>query len=194
MLLLIDNYDSFTHNLADYFAQQGQKVIVKRHDEMSVERIKLMGPEFLVISPGPCTPNEAGISLAAIEYFKETLPILGVCLGHQAMGQAFGGKVVQAKKIQHGKTSHIYHQGSELFRDIPNPTSVTRYHSLVLDPGSIADSFEITAWSHDEKGERQDVMAIQHKTLPLYGVQYHPESVLTEHGHEVIKNFLSCAS
>ncbi|TDF36653.1 aminodeoxychorismate/anthranilate synthase component II [Alteromonadaceae bacterium M269] len=190
MLLLIDNYDSFTHNLADYFAQQGQDVVVKRNDELSIELISEMSPDYLVISPGPCTPNEAGISLSAIDYFKESLPILGVCLGHQALGQVFGGEVIQANRIQHGKTCDVYHDGSTLFAGVPNPTLVTRYHSLALAPDSISGHFHITAWSHDEDGNRQDVMAIQHKHLPLYGVQYHPESVLTEHGHEVIRNFL----
>ncbi len=193
MLLLIDNYDSFTHNLADYFTQQGQAVVVKRNDEVSVKQINEMDPEYLVVSPGPCTPNEAGISLKAIEYFKDRLPILGVCLGHQALGQVFGGRVVQANQIQHGKTSQIYHGATNLFNGIPSPTRVTRYHSLVLEPASIHDAFNVTAWSHDEQGKPQDVMAIQHKTRPLFGVQYHPESVLTEHGHEVIKNFLSCS-
>lgn len=191
MLLLIDNYDSFTHNLADYFAQQGQYVVVKRNDEMSVDQIGDLNPDYLVISPGPCTPDDAGISLAAIQHFKESLPILGVCLGHQALGQVFGGKVVQANQILHGKTSQVHHDASSLFCDIPNPTRVTRYHSLVLDPLSIQQAFNITAWSHNNEGAPQDVMAIQHKTLPLFGVQYHPESVLTEHGHNVIKNFLN---
>ena len=193
MLLLIDNYDSFTHNLAHYFEQRGQNVVVKRNDEISIEQITQMEPEYLVISPGPCTPNQAGISLAAVEYFKDKLPILGVCLGHQTLGQVYGGHVLQAKKIQHGKTCEIYHDNSALFVDIPNPTRVTRYHSLALRPDSIAEHFDITAWSHDEIGNKQDVMAIQHKSLPLFGVQYHPESVLTEHGHEVIKNFLNAS-
>ncbi len=191
MLLIIDNYDSFTHNLADYFTQQGQVVVVKRNDEISIQQIREMEPDYLVISPGPCTPNDANIALAAIESFKDSLPILGVCLGHQALGQVFGGQVVQANQIRHGKISQVYHDDSALFQGIPNPTRVTRYHSLVLEPSSIESVFNITAWSHDEKGRPQDVMAIQHKTLPLFGVQYHPESVLTEHGHEVICNFLN---
>lgn len=200
MLLLIDNYDSFTHNLARYFIELGQEVIVRRNDEISCDQITTLNPEYLVLSPGPCTPDTAGITLEAIKTFAGKLPILGVCLGHQAIGQAFGANVIRAQQIKHGKTSHIYHKGFALFNQVNNPFTATRYHSLVLDRDSIPEDFIVTAWSLigtsdetplDAEIEQQEVMAIEHKTLPIFGVQFHPESLLTEFGHRILFNFLN---
>ncbi|MGL5335361.1 MAG: anthranilate synthase component II [Enterovibrio sp.] len=189
MILLIDNYDSFTHNLYLYFCELGQEVLVKRNDEISLEQIAAMAPTHLVISPGPCTPNEAGISLNAIERFSGKMPILGVCLGHQALASSFGGKVVRARKAMHGKTSMIKHDGQGLFVGLKNPLQVTRYHSLIVEPSSLPKSFKISAWS-EKDGEFEAIMAIEHKTLPLFGVQFHPESILSEQGHDLLANFL----
>lgn len=200
MLLLIDNYDSFTHNLARYFIELGQEVIVRRNDDISCEQITTLNPKYLVLSPGPCTPDSAGITLEAIKTFAEKLPILGVCLGHQAIGQAFGANVIRAQQIKHGKTSRIYHKGSALFNQVNYPFTATRYHSLVLDKDSIPEDFIVTAWSlfstNEETPlgaeiEQQEVMAIEHKTLPIFGVQFHPESLLTEFGHRILFNFLN---
>ncbi|CAI1132564.1 aminodeoxychorismate synthase component II [Serratia liquefaciens] len=189
MLLLIDNYDSFTYNLYQYFCELGTEVLVKRNDELQLADIERLAPQRLVISPGPCTPNEAGISLAAIQHFAGKLPILGVCLGHQALGQAFGAKVVRAREVMHGKTSAIRHLDSGVFRGLNNPLTVTRYHSLVLEAATLPDCFEVTAWS-ERDGVRDEIMGIRHRQLALEGVQFHPESILSEQGHQLLDNFL----
>jgi para-aminobenzoate synthetase component 2 len=189
MLLLIDNYDSFTYNLYQYFCELGAEVLVKRNDELQLADIERLAPQRLVISPGPCTPNEAGISLAAIQHFAGKLPILGVCLGHQALGQAFGAKVVRAREVMHGKTSAIRHLDSGVFRGLNNPLTVTRYHSLVLEAATLPDCFEVTAWS-ERDGVRDEIMGIRHRQLALEGVQFHPESILSEQGHQLLDNFL----
>lgn len=189
MLLLIDNYDSFTYNLYQYFCELGAEVLVKRNDELQLADIERLAPQRLVISPGPCTPNEAGISLAAIQHFAGKLPILGVCLGHQALGQAFGAKVVRAHEVMHGKTSAIRHLDSGVFRGLNNPLTVTRYHSLVLEAATLPDCFEVTAWS-ERDGVRDEIMGIRHRQLALEGVQFHPESILSEQGHQLLDNFL----
>ncbi|NUU65629.1 aminodeoxychorismate synthase component 2 [Enterobacteriaceae bacterium BIT-l23] len=185
MLLLIDNYDSFTWNLYQYFCELGADVRVKRNDELSLDEITALAPRQLVISPGPCTPNEAGISLAAIRHFAGRLPILGVCLGHQAIAQAFGASVVRAGKVMHGKTSAIRHTGVGVFQGLNNPLTVTRYHSLLVDPATLPDCLEATAWS-----DEQEIMGLRHRTLALEGVQFHPESILSEQGHRLLENFL----
>ncbi|GAK29603.1 MULTISPECIES: aminodeoxychorismate synthase component II [Serratia] len=189
MLLLIDNYDSFTYNLYQYFCELGAEVLVKRNDELQLADIERLAPQRLVISPGPCTPNEAGISLAAIQHFAGKLPILGVCLGHQALGQAFGAKVVRAREVMHGKTSAIRHLDSGVFHGLNNPLTVTRYHSLVLEAATLPDCFEVTAWS-ERDGVRDEIMGIRHRQLTLEGVQFHPESILSEQGHQLLDNFL----
>lgn len=189
MLLLIDNYDSFTHNLARYFRELGQQVVVVRNDQIDIAGIERLAADYLVISPGPCTPNEAGISLQAIRHFAGKLPILGVCLGHQAIGQVFGAQVVRAQQVMHGKTSWVAHTNSSLFHNIDSPFIATRYHSLVLDWASIPAEFKVTAWVEESDGQRT-AMAIEHQTLAVCGVQFHPESVLTEAGHCILKNFL----
>ena len=186
MLLMLDNYDSFTYNLVQYFAELGQDVKVYRNDKISVTEIDEMKPDYIVISPGPCTPNEAGISLEIVHYFQGKIPLLGVCLGHQSIAQAFGGKIIHAKKIMHGKTSKIGHDNQGVFANLSNPFTATRYHSLVVERESCPESFDITAWSTDDN----EIMGIKHKTLPIEGVQFHPESILTEHGHDLLKNFL----
>ena len=192
-VLMIDNYDSFTWNIVQYLQELGADVIVKRNDELSLEDIAAIGADRLVISPGPCTPNEAGISMAAIEHFAGKLPILGVCLGHQSMGQVFGGKVVRARQVMHGKTSPIYHNGKGVFHGLPSPFTATRYHSLVVEKDSLPDCFEITAWTQHDDGSVDEIMGLRHKTLDVEGVQFHPESILTEHGHAMLKNFLDGA-
>ncbi|TFZ48364.1 aminodeoxychorismate synthase component II [Serratia proteamaculans] len=189
MLLLIDNYDSFTYNLYQYFCQLGAEVLVKRNDELQLADIERLAPQHLVVSPGPCTPNEAGISLAAIRHFAGKLPILGVCLGHQALGQAFGAKVVRAREVMHGKTSAIRHLDRGVFHGLNNPLTVTRYHSLVLEAATLPDCFEVTAWS-ERDGIRDEIMGIRHRQLALEGVQFHPESILSEQGHQLLDNFL----
>ncbi|PST93052.1 aminodeoxychorismate/anthranilate synthase component II [Photobacterium sp. NCIMB 13483] len=189
MLLLIDNYDSFTYNLYQYFCELGAEVVVVRNDEIDIAAIEALAPTHLVISPGPCTPNEAGISLQAIEYFAGKLPILGVCLGHQSLAQVFGGDVVRARQVMHGKTSPIYHTDCGVFKGLNNPLTVTRYHSLVVKAATLPDCFEITAWT-ELNGEFDEIMGIRHKTLALEGVQFHPESILTEQGHQLLANFL----
>ncbi|MGY3856299.1 aminodeoxychorismate synthase component II [Aeromonas intestinalis] len=191
MLLLIDNYDSFTWNLVQYFGALGQEVRVKRNDELTLEEITHLAPSHLVISPGPCTPNEAGISLAAIRHFAGRLPILGVCLGHQSLAQAFGGQVVRARQVMHGKTSLIRHNGQGVFAGLQDPLRVTRYHSLIVDRGSLPDCFEVTAWSEHADGAVDEIMGLRHKTLALEGVQFHPESILSEQGHQLLANFLA---
>lgn len=189
MLLLIDNYDSFTYNLYQYFCQLGAEVLVKRNDELQLADIERLAPQRLVISPGPCTPNEAGISLAAIRHFAGRLPILGVCLGHQALGQAFGATLVRARQVMHGKTSAIRHHNGGVFAGLNNPLTVTRYHSLVLEAATLPDCFEVTAWS-ERDGEPDEIMGIRHRQLALEGVQFHPESILSEQGHQLLDNFL----
>jgi para-aminobenzoate synthetase component 2 len=189
MLLLIDNYDSFTYNLYQYFCELGAEVLVKRNDELQLTDIERLAPQRLVISPGPCTPNEAGISLAAIRHFAGKLPILGVCLGHQALGQAFGAKVVRAREVMHGKTSAIRHFDSGVFHGLNNPLTVTRYHSLVLEAATLPDCFDVTAWSECD-GARDEIMGIRHREMALEGVQFHPESILSEQGHQLLDNFL----
>jgi anthranilate synthase component 2 len=190
MLLMIDNYDSFTYNLVQYFGELGQVVEVHRNDEITINEIEKLNPEFLVISPGPCTPNEAGISIEAIKHFSDKVPMLGVCLGFQAMVQAFGGNVVGAKKIMHGKISPVHHNSRGVFTDLKNPLNATRYHSLVAEQSSLPDCFDITSWTKDEQGNIDEIMGIRHKELAIEGVQFHPESILTEEGHEMLDNFL----
>ncbi len=185
MILMIDNYDSFTYNLVQYFGELGQEVKIFRNDEITLEQIEALAPQFLVISPGPCSPNEAGISVAAIHHFAGKLPILGVCLGHQSIGQAFGGKIVHAKQLMHGKVSDVFHHNTGMFRALPDPVVCTRYHSLVIERETLPDCLEITAWTAD--GE---IMGVRHKTLPIEGVQFHPEAILTQHGHRMLDNFL----
>ena len=191
MLLMIDNYDSFTYNLVQYFGELDQDVKVYRNDKITIDCIKKLCPSHIVISPGPCTPNEAGISIEVIDNFKKEVPILGVCLGHQSIGQAFGGKIVHAKNIMHGKTSNIYHAGTDVFKDFENPFTATRYHSLVIEKDTLPDCFEITAWTNNENGNIDEIMGIKHKNFLISGVQFHPESILTSYGHELLKNFLS---
>ena len=186
MLLMIDNYDSFTYNLVQYFSELGQEVVVERNDKISLKEIKNLNPEFLVLSPGPCTPNEAGISLEIVSNFKGKIPMLGVCLGHQSIGQAFGGKITHAKTIMHGKTSDIHHTNKGVFKGLSNPFTATRYHSLVIERESLPDCFEITAWTDDE-----EIMGIRHKELYIEGVQFHPESILSEYGHDLLRNFIN---
>ncbi|MGP1609622.1 MAG: aminodeoxychorismate/anthranilate synthase component II [Burkholderiales bacterium] len=185
MLLMIDNYDSFTYNLVQYFGELGEDVAVHRNDEITLADIARLKPARIVVSPGPCTPNEAGVSVPLIKEFAGKIPILGVCLGHQSIGQAFGGKIVHARQLMHGKTSPIQHEGAGVFRGLPRPFSATRYHSLVIERDSLPDCLAVTAWTDD--GE---IMGVRHKTLAVEGVQFHPESILTEHGHQMLKNFL----
>ncbi|EAA5935402.1 aminodeoxychorismate synthase component 2 [Salmonella enterica subsp. enterica serovar Oranienburg] len=185
MILLIDNYDSFTWNLYQYFCELGAEVQVRRNDALTLEHIDALNPQKIVISPGPCTPNDAGISLAVIRHYAGRIPMLGVCLGHQAMAQAFGASVVRAAKVMHGKTSPVTHNGQGVFRGLPSPLTVTRYHSLIVDPATLPECFEITAWS-----ETQEIMGIRHREWDLEGVQFHPESILSEQGHALLENFL----
>ncbi|MEV3811763.1 aminodeoxychorismate synthase component II [Aeromonas allosaccharophila] len=191
MLLLIDNYDSFTWNLVQYFGALGQEVVVRRNDELTLDTIAQLSPRYLVISPGPCTPNEAGISLDAIRHFAGKLPILGVCLGHQSLAQAFGARVVRARQVMHGKTSQIRHRDEGVFKGLNNPLRVTRYHSLVVERDTLPECFEITAWSEHADGAFDEIMGLRHKTLPVEGVQFHPESILSEQGHQLLANFLA---
>jgi len=190
MLLMIDNYDSFTYNLVQYLQSLGAEVKVVRNDALTVEEIARLQPERIVISPGPCTPNEAGVSLEVIERLGSTTPILGVCLGHQSIGQAYGGKVIRAGQIMHGKTSRIRHEGRGVFAGLPDAYEATRYHSLVVERGSLPDVLEITAWTENEDGSFEEIMGLRHREYPVEGVQFHPESILTEHGHALLKNFL----
>lgn len=189
MLLMIDNYDSFTFNIVQYFGELGADVRVVRNDEIDLAGIAELGPRHLVISPGPCTPNEAGISIEAIKAFAGRIPILGVCLGHQSIGQAFGGKIVHARAVMHGKTSPIYHASAGVFFDLPNPFEATRYHSLVIERSSLPACLEVTAWT-EQDGAEDEIMGVRHRELDVQGVQFHPESILTEHGHRMLKNFL----
>lgn len=190
MLLMIDNYDSFTYNVVQYLSELGAEVEVYRNDEIDLAGIEARNPEQLVISPGPCTPNEAGISLAAIRHFAGQLPILGICLGHQAIGQVFGARVVGARRVMHGKTSPVYHRDQGVFSGLGKPLQVTRYHSLILAPESLPAALEVTAWTCDERGEPDEIMGVRHRTLAVEGVQFHPESIMTQQGHELLANFL----
>ncbi len=189
MLLMIDNYDSFTYNLVQYLGELGAEVLVRRNDEIGVPEIKALNPAGIVLSPGPCTPNEAGVCLDVVGAFGPSIPLLGVCLGHQCIGQAFGGAVVRAAQVMHGKTSMIHHQGAGLFDGLPNPFQATRYHSLVVDQGRLPDCLEMTAWTERE-GKAYEVMGCRHRQLPIQGVQFHPESIFTETGHDILRNFL----
>ncbi len=190
MLLMIDNYDSFTYNLVQYFGELGEEILVYRNDKINIAEIEALGPERIVVSPGPCTPNEAGLSLEVIEHFKGKLPLLGVCLGHQSIGQAFDGRIVHAKEIMHGKTSEIYHNNNDVFAGLDNPFTATRYHSLVIEQETLPDCLEVTAWTQTEDGEVNEIMGVRHKEYAISGVQFHPESILTSYGHELLKNFL----
>lgn len=190
MLLMLDNYDSFTYNLVQYLQALGAEVKVVRNDALSVDEIAALAPQRIVISPGPCTPNEAGVSLELIERLGATTPILGVCLGHQSMGQAYGGNVIRAGQIMHGKTSRIRHEGKGVFAGLPDRYEATRYHSLVVERSSLPEALEITAWTENEDGSFEEIMGLRHREFPVEGVQFHPESILTEHGHALLKNFL----
>jgi len=191
MLLMIDNYDSFTWNLVQYLGELGEDVRVIRNDEMTLTALRALNPTAIMISPGPGTPNDAGVSLEIIEKLSGTMPILGVCLGHQAIGQAFGGKVVRAREIMHGKTSMIHHDGKGVFRDVPSPFEATRYHSLVVEKASLPECLEVSAWTQRDDGSIDEIMGLRHKSLAVEGVQFHPESILTQHGHDLLRNFLS---
>lgn len=193
MLLMIDNYDSFTYNLVQYFGELGQEVRVERNDAIDVAGIRALRPDYVVVSPGPCTPNEAGISLEIFESLAGELPLFGVCLGHQALGQAFGGKVVRAKQIMHGKTSMVHHKGIGAFAGLPSPFEATRYHSLVVERESLPDCLEITAWTQTADGGIDEIMGLRHRELNVEGVQFHPESILTRHGHDMLRNVLDGA-
>ena len=190
MLLMIDNYDSFTYDVVQYFGELGADVKVVRNDEITIEEIEALNPEHLVISPGPCTPNEAGISVEAIKHFAGKLPILGICLGHQSIGQAFGGDIVRAGQVMHGKVSDVYHEDKSVFKQLDKPFVATRYHSLVIDKNTLPECLEVTAWTQNEDGSIEEIMGVQHKTLPIHGVQFHPESILTQQGHDLLDNFL----
>jgi len=191
MLLMIDNYDSFTYNLVQYLGELGADVRVFRNDQISVQEIGRLKPQHIVISPGPCTPNEAGVSLETIHQFAGKIPILGVCLGHQSIGQAFGGRVVHARQVMHGKTSQIHHRGTGVFQGLPDPIEATRYHSLVIARESLPSCLEVTAWTETAAGEVDEIMGVRHREFAVEGVQFHPESILTQHGHAMLKNFLN---
>ena len=190
MILMIDNYDSFTYNVVQYLAELNADVQVYRNDEISIADIERLAPEKIVISPGPCTPNEAGISVETITHFAGRVPILGICLGHQSIGQAFGGKIIRAKQVMHGKTSFIHHSSSGVFTGLSNPFEATRYHSLVIEQSSLPSCLEITAWTANDDGSLDEIMGVRHKELSIEGVQFHPESILTQHGHDLLNNFL----
>jgi anthranilate synthase component 2 len=189
-LVMVDNYDSFTYNLVQYFGELGADVVVVRNDEVTVEDIEALRPDKIVISPGPCTPKEAGISLETIHRYAGKYPILGVCLGHQSIGYAFGGNIIHAKQIMHGKVSSVFHNDVGVFKGLNNPFTATRYHSLVIEQSSLPDCLEVTAWTQDAEGNIDEIMGVRHKTLDIEGVQFHPESILTEHGHDMLRNFL----
>jgi anthranilate synthase component 2 len=190
MLLMIDNYDSFTYNLVQYFGELGADVRVFRNDQITVDEVAALKPRHIVLSPGPCTPNEAGICLELIDRLKGQFPILGVCLGHQSIGQAFGGVVKRAREVMHGKVSLMYHNDHGVFHGLPSPYTATRYHSLIVEKETLPDCFEVTAWTQHADGGMDEIMGLRHKTLPIEGVQFHPESILTEHGHALLKNFM----
>ncbi len=191
MLLMIDNYDSFTYNVVQYLGELGAEVHVVRNDQIDVAAIAALQPEKIAISPGPCTPNEAGVSMAVIEAFAGQLPILGICLGHQSIGQVFGGRIVRARQVMHGKTSPVHHRGEGVFAGLSNPFEATRYHSLVIEQVSLPDCLKITAWTETEAGDMDEIMGVRHRELPVEGVQFHPESILTAHGHDLLRNFLN---
>lgn len=191
MLLMIDNYDSFTYNVVQYLGELGAEVQVYRNDAISLAEIEKLQPDQIVVSPGPCTPNEAGISPAAIEHFAGKIPILGICLGHQSIGQVFGGRIVRAGKVMHGKLSKIHHTGEGVFTGLNSPFTATRYHSLVIERNSLPDCLELTAWTEDDAGNVEEIMGVRHKELAVEGVQFHPESILSEHGHQLLQNFLT---
>lgn len=193
MLLMIDNYDSFTYNVVQYLGELGADVRVFRNDEITLAEIEALAPEQIVISPGPCTPNEAGVSTAVIREFAGHIPLLGICLGHQSIGQVYGGKIVRAGKVMHGKLSAIHHEGVGVFSGLSKPFTATRYHSLVVDKNSLPDCLEVTAWTETEDGECEEIMGVRHKELNVEGVQFHPESILSEHGHALLKNFLNAS-
>ena len=190
MILMIDNYDSFTYNVVQYLGELKAEVRVIRNDELTLDQIQSIAPEKIVISPGPCTPNEAGISVAAIEHFSGKIPILGICLGHQSIGQAFGGKIIRARNVMHGKTSFIYHNNKGVFKGLPNPFEATRYHSLIVERESLPHCLEETAWTKKSTGEIDEIMGFRHRDFAVEGVQFHPESILTENGHDLLENFL----
>ena len=190
MLLMIDNYDSFTYNLVQYFGELGVDIRVYRNDEITIEDIEELSPQQIVLSPGPCTPAEAGISVETIRHFAGKLPILGVCLGHQSIGVAFGGRIIRAKRVMHGKISAIHHRGEGVFTGLAQPFNATRYHSLVIDQQNLPECLEVTAWTENEDGTIEEIMGVRHRTLAIQGVQFHPESILTEHGHQLLENFL----
>ena len=189
MILMIDNYDSFTFNVVQYLLELGAEVAVRRNDEITIADIEAMAPQKIVISPGPCTPNEAGVSLDTVAYFAGKIPLLGICLGHQSIGQSYGGDIIRAKTVMHGKTSMIHHNGNGVFAELANPFEATRYHSLVVAPETMPDCLEVTAWT-EENGEMDAIMGLRHRELDVEGVQFHPESILTEHGHQLLNNFL----
>lgn len=191
MILMIDNYDSFTYNVVQYLGELGADVRVYRNDELTLDQIEALAPEKIVISPGPCTPSEAGISVAAIQHFAGRIPLLGICLGHQSIGQAFGGKVVRARQVMHGKTSAIFHADGGVFRGLANPFEATRYHSLIIERRSLPDCLEITAWTQTPEGEIDEIMGVRHREFAVEGVQFHPESILTQQGHDLLANFLN---
>lgn len=191
MLLFIDNYDSFTYNIVQYFGELDQQVKVYRNDQISLSDIENLRPDYLVIGPGPCSPNEAGISLQAIKHFAGKIPLLGVCLGHQAIGQAFGGQVVRAREVMHGRLSDMYHADIGIFKNLPTPYQATRYHSLVVDKNTLPDTLEVTAWTQASNGELDEIMGLRHTSLAVEGVQFHPESILSEHGHQLFQNFIT---
>jgi anthranilate synthase component 2 len=190
MILMVDNYDSFTYNVVQYLAELKAEVKVYRNDQITIAEIEQLAPEKIVISPGPCTPKEAGVSVQAIKHFAGKIPILGICLGHQSIGQAFGGEIVRAKQVMHGKTSMIHHNNSGVFAGLTNPYEATRYHSLVINQDTLPDCLEVTAWTQNEDGSRDEIMGVRHKELAVEGVQFHPESILTQHGHDLLENFL----
>lgn len=194
MILMIDNYDSFTYNIVQYLGELGADVEVYRNDAISLDQIEQLAPEKIVVSPGPCTPSEAGISIDVIKQFAGRIPILGVCLGHQAIGQAFGGEIIRARQVMHGKLSPVYHSDQGVFSGLQNPVTVTRYHSLVIDRETLPDCLEVTAWTQQEDGSVDEIMGVRHKTLAVEGVQFHPESILSEQGHQLLKNFLDSAA
>ena len=193
MLLMIDNYDSFTFNIVQYLSELGEDVCVYRNDEITVPDIRELSPDVIVISPGPCTPNEAGVSMDVVRAFEAEIPILGICLGHQSISQVYGGKIIKAEQVMHGKTSQIHHTGKDVFSGLANPFTATRYHSLVLEKESMPDCLELIAWTENDAGELEEIMGVRHRQFAMTGVQFHPESILTEHGHDLLSNFLNIA-
>ena len=194
MILMIDNYDSFTYNIVQYLGELGATVDVRRNDEISLDEIQQLEPEKIVISPGPCTPNEAGISMEVVRTFGQSIPILGICLGHQSIGQSYGGEIVRARQVMHGKLSKVHHDGQGIFQDVPNPIEVTRYHSLVVSKNSVPNSLDVAAWTEFEDGTFDEVMALRHRDFEVEGVQFHPESIKTQAGHQLLNNFLGASS